>query len=79
MDRNTNPILFIFAGLSDREKKVLACRYGIGGTSPMTLEDIGKIFDVTRERVRQIEAKALQKVKNRAKLANLSFSDILGD
>jgi len=74
---NQNPVQFIFAGLSDREKKVLACRYGIGGIDSMTLEHVGKMFDVTRERVRQIEEKALHKVRNRARLANLNMQDIL--
>lgn len=45
----------------------------------MTLEEVGKLFDVTRERVRQIEAKALNKVRNRARLANLEISDVLGE
>jgi len=78
MEHNTNSIRFIFSGLTDREKKVIACRYGIGGIDTMTLEEVGKLFDVTRERVRQIEAKALNKVRNKARLANLEISDVLG-
>jgi RNA polymerase primary sigma factor len=77
MENHPNPIQFIFSGLTDREKKVLACRYGIGGVDTMTLEEVGKLFDVTRERVRQIEAKALKKVRNRARLANLKIEDVL--
>jgi len=50
--------------LSDREAKVLKMRFGLDGHKPMTLEDVGKEFGVTRERVRQIEAKALRKLKH---------------
>lgn len=79
MEQHPNPVKFIFSGLTDREKKVLACRYGIGGKDTMTLEQVGKLFDVTRERVRQIEYKALNKVRNRARLANLEYTDVLGE
>ncbi|MBU1087541.1 MAG: RNA polymerase sigma factor RpoD [Candidatus Omnitrophica bacterium] len=50
--------------LSDREKKVLVLRFGIKDGYPRTLEEVGKIFNVTRERVRQIEAKALRKLRH---------------
>ncbi len=50
--------------LSDREKKILEYRFGLRGHPPKTLDEVGKIFDVTRERVRQIEAKALRKLKH---------------
>ena len=50
--------------LTSRESKVLKMRFGIGLGTDYTLEEIGKQFDVTRERVRQIEAKALQKLKH---------------
>lgn len=50
--------------LSDREKKVLVLRFGIKDGYPRTLEEVGKIFSVTRERVRQIEAKALRKLRH---------------
>ena len=49
--------------LNEKEKSVIKYRYGIGGTEPMTLEQIGQIFNVTRERIRQIEAKALKKMR----------------
>jgi RNA polymerase primary sigma factor len=48
--------------LSKREVEVIKYRFGYGGSEPMTLEEIGQIFDVTRERVRQIESKALKKI-----------------
>ncbi|MDD4957175.1 MAG: RNA polymerase sigma factor RpoD [Candidatus Omnitrophica bacterium] len=50
--------------LTDREQKVLTLRFGIGDGYPRTLEEVGKIFNVTRERVRQIEAKALKKLRH---------------
>lgn len=54
----------ILSGLSDREKKVLELRFGLNDGMPRTLEEVGKEFDVTRERIRQIEAKALRKLKH---------------
>ena len=50
--------------LSDREKKVLMLRFGLEDGRPRTLEEVGKEFNVTRERIRQIEAKALRKLKH---------------
>ncbi|MGB6839057.1 MAG: RNA polymerase sigma factor RpoD [Microgenomates group bacterium] len=50
--------------LSDREAKVLKLRFGLEGNKQMTLEEVGKVFGVTRERIRQIEAKALKKLKH---------------
>lgn len=54
-----------FAILTDREAEVLACRIGRWSGEPMTLEEIGKRFGVTRERIRQIEVKALDKLRVR--------------
>ena len=51
------------APLSDREKEVLRLRYGLGTDREYTLEEIGRRLSVTRERVRQIESRALQKVR----------------
>jgi RNA polymerase primary sigma factor len=50
--------------LTPREEKVLRMRFGIGGKSDHTLEEVGQDFNVTRERIRQIEAKALKKLRN---------------
>jgi len=50
--------------LTPREQKVLSLRFGIGDGSPRTLEEVGRVFNVTRERVRQIEAKALRKMRH---------------
>ncbi|MFN3980437.1 MAG: RNA polymerase sigma factor RpoD [Caldilinea sp.] len=54
----------ILDGLSDRERKVLIMRFGLEDGVTRTLEDVGKEFNVTRERVRQIEAKALRKLRH---------------
>jgi RNA polymerase primary sigma factor len=56
--------------LTQREKKVLKMRYGIDVSSDHTLEDVGKDFGVTRERIRQIEVKALKKLKMYARMNN---------
>ena len=54
----------VLATLSPRERDVLRLRYGIDDGRMKTLEEIGQIFDVTRERIRQIEAKALRKLRH---------------
>ena len=54
----------ILASLTAREAKVLRMRFGIGMNNDHTLEEVGKQFDVTRERIRQIEAKALRKLRH---------------
>lgn len=54
----------VMSDLTDREEKVLRLRYGIGDGKPRTLEEVGKEFGVTRERIRQIEAKAIRKLRH---------------
>ncbi len=54
----------MLAGLTAREAKVLRMRFGIDMNTDHTLEEVGKQFDVTRERIRQIEAKALRKLRH---------------
>ena len=54
----------MLAGLTPREAKVLRMRFGIDMNTDHTLEEVGKQFDVTRERIRQIEAKALRKLRH---------------
>jgi len=54
----------VLKALSDREAKVLRMRFGLAGNRTMTLEEVGREFGVTRERIRQIEAKALRKLKH---------------
>lgn len=57
-------LLEVLATLDEREQQVLELRYGLNGDVPKTLEDVGKAFNVTKERVRQIEAKALRKLRH---------------
>ena len=62
-------LMDVMQTLTERERKVLILRYGLNGETPKTLEEVGKIFNVTRERIRQIEAKAIRKLHhpNRSK------------
>lgn len=55
----------LLQSLTDRERQVLELRFGLKDGKTRTLEEVGKYFDVTRERIRQIEGKALVKLKNR--------------
>ena len=54
----------VLGSLTPREQKVLELRFGLNDGRPRTLEEVGKVFDVTRERIRQIEAKALRKLRH---------------
>ena len=66
----------VLSSLTAREAKVLRMRFGIGMNTDHTLEEVGKQFDVTRERIRQIEAKALRKLRHPARSSHLrSFLD----
>jgi len=66
----------VLATLTPREEKVLRMRFGIGEKSDHTLEEVGRDFDVTRERIRQIEAKALRKLRHPSRSKKLkSFLD----
>jgi len=67
----------VLAGLTPREAKVLRMRFGIDMNTDHTLEEVGKQFDVTRERIRQIEAKALRKLRHPTRSEQLrSFLDL---
>ena len=67
----------VLAGLTPREAKVLRMRFGIDMNTDHTLEEVGKQFDVTRERIRQIEAKALRKLRHPSRSETLrSFLEI---
>jgi RNA polymerase primary sigma factor len=61
----------IISDLSEREKKILEMRFGLGDGVTHTLEEVGKVFGVTRERIRQIEAKALDKIRQHHKIEKL--------
>ncbi len=58
--------------LTPREEKVLKMRFGVGGGSEHTLEEVGQNFTVTRERIRQIESKALRKLRHPSRSRVLS-------
>ena len=65
------------AELTPREQRILRMRFGIGGTGDHTLEEVGKVFGVTRERIRQIEAKALEKLRDPPRARKLmTFAEI---
>jgi len=62
--------------LSKREEQVICLRFGIGDGQQRTLEEVGGVFNVTRERVRQIEAKALKKLRHPSRSEKLrDFQD----
>jgi len=66
----------VLMNLTDREQKVLRMRFGIGMNTDHTLEEVGKQFGVTRERIRQIEAKALRKLRHPSRAQKLrTFAD----
>ncbi len=57
-------VMKVLATLQSREKDIIVLRYGLNGEEPETLEEIGKKYHVTRERIRQIEAKAIRKLRH---------------
>lgn len=61
-----NQLKDILDSLQDRERRVLALRFGLTDGVTRTLEEVGREFGVTRERIRQIEAKALKKLKEKS-------------
>jgi len=61
----------VLATLTPREEQILRMRFGIGQKTDCTLEEVGKVFAVTRERIRQIEAKALRKLRQTGRSRNL--------
>src|SRR5437762_6008769 len=61
----------VLASLNERERKVLELRFGLGDGYSRTLEEVGKQFCVTRERIRQIEAKALRKMRHPTRIRQL--------
>ena len=64
-------LMKVLETLTDREKKVLMLRFGLIDGRPHTLEEVGRTFDVTRERIRQIEAKALRKLRHPSRSKSL--------
>jgi RNA polymerase primary sigma factor len=64
-------VMEVLLTLTPREQEVLRLRYGLNGENPHTLEEVGRRFKVTRERIRQIEAKALRKMRHPSRLRKL--------
>lgn len=64
-------LLNILKELSDREMTIIRLRYGLGGETPHTLEETGKLLGITRERVRQIQEKAILKLRGRKEIAEM--------
>ena len=69
-------VMDVVNALSDREQKIIKLRFGLDGDRPHTLEEVGAEFAVTRERIRQIEAKALAKLRKNKETERLH--DYLG-
>lgn len=67
----------LLATLSEREKKIITCRFGINGESPRTLEQLGEIMGYSKERIRQLEDCALSKIRERKELQH--FRDFIED
>ena len=91
-DNETNPaesamqemlrdkIEVVLRSLTYREREIIKLRYGLGDGYSYTLEETGRIFKVTRERIRQIESKALRKLQHETRAAHLrGFVDTTGD
>jgi len=66
-----NDLEFLMVELSERERMVLKLRFGLVDDRPRTLEEVGKVYNVTRERIRQIESKALKKLRHPSRLQKL--------
>ena len=62
----------VLKSLTPREEMVLKMRFGVGGGTEHTLEEVGQSFTVTRERIRQIESKALRKLRHPSRSKSLS-------
>jgi RNA polymerase primary sigma factor len=65
-------LLRVLAALTQRERRILELRYGLGGEVPRTLDEVGRTFNVTRERIRQIETQTLKKIRGMADADSLS-------
>ncbi len=64
-------VIKVLATLGDRERRIVALRFGLTGEEPLTLEEVGRLFGLTRERIRQLEAKALAKLRHPSRSAAL--------
>lgn len=66
-----NIIKEVLSTLTEKEQKILTMRFGLNGEEPQTLENIGHEFKITRERIRQIQEKALEKMRKPARSSKL--------
>ena len=66
-----NKILKILDTLTDKERKVLKSRFGLSGSYCRTLEEVGREFDLTREQIKKIEAKAMRKMRHPSRIRRL--------
>jgi RNA polymerase primary sigma factor len=66
----------ILSQLSEREMKIIQLRFGLAGEGPLTLEETGRLLGITRERVRQIQEKAIVKLKSLRELTELQDEKI---
>jgi RNA polymerase primary sigma factor len=62
---NVESLRAVMTRLGERERRILEMRYGLNGEEPATLDEVGRVFNVTRERIRQIEARAIEKLRQR--------------
>lgn len=69
----------IIACLTEREKEIIVRRFGLNGNKPQTLEAIGTVFGLTRERIRQIESNAIKKMRARTKRQHLTYRAICAE
>jgi RNA polymerase primary sigma factor len=67
----------MLSSLSEREAQVIMYRFGLMGCETRTLEEVGNMMGVTRERIRQIEAKAIRKMRHRASISGMNISDYI--
>lgn len=78
-EANKEIVQQVLCTLSEREKEIITMRFGLNGTDSRTLEDIGKEWGVTKERIRQIETKAMIKLRNPIRKNKLSYCFVEGE
>ena len=80
MTARSRSFTFVLNTLNERERAVIEQRFGLRDGNPRTLEEVGRQFNVTRERIRQIEAKALRKLRHPSRIQQIKgFLDSTAD